>query len=160
MAQCLGKVGMAKSTISLVLPQVTLYTKYMNDVDHSDQIRMQYLVARKGYCWWTYLFWFLVDLSISNALVNHKNVTILNFRMHLAKQLICNIKRKWQASDMHLPKHAPEGNCLNCKFKYDHRRQCSMICTECKPFTKKVKQNYIPYRTTHLCLDYFADCHK
>ena len=75
-------------------PQVTLYTKYMNDVDHSDQIRMQYLVARKGYCWWTYLFWFLVDLSISNALVNHKNVTILNFRMHLAKQLICNIKRK------------------------------------------------------------------
>ena len=80
-------------------------------------------------------FWFLADLSISNAVIRmnesacHKKMTMLNFRMHLTKQLSGNMTRKLQNSEMHLPKHGPQANCLNFKFKHDRRRHCSIICT-------------------------------
>ena len=36
----------------------------MNGVDRSDQMRMEYSMARSCRRWWTYIFWFLVDLSV------------------------------------------------------------------------------------------------
>ena len=75
----------------------------MNGLDRSDQMRMAYSSARTSRRWWTYLFWFLIDLSISSALIlmresrNHKLVSdasrpkerpLINFRENLAVQLI------------------------------------------------------------------------
>ena len=34
------------------------YTKYMNGVDHADQLRAQYNLTRKSVKWWKYVFWF------------------------------------------------------------------------------------------------------
>ena len=79
------------------------YNKYMNGVDHSDQLRTVNSTARRLRKWWTYLFWFVIDLFISNALIlmdespNHiwqtrkgrpKPRTVLEFRKALAVQLI------------------------------------------------------------------------
>ena len=75
----------------------------MNGVDHSDQLHTVYSTARRSRKWWTYLFWFLIDLSISNATIlmnespNHtrqtrrgrpKPCTVLEFWKALAVQLI------------------------------------------------------------------------
>ncbi|XP_053376958.1 piggyBac transposable element-derived protein 4-like [Mercenaria mercenaria] len=45
------------------------YTKYMNGVDHADQLQAMYSLARKSAKWWKYLFWFLVDLAIVGAYI-------------------------------------------------------------------------------------------
>ncbi|XP_053388758.1 piggyBac transposable element-derived protein 4-like [Mercenaria mercenaria] len=85
------------------------YTKYMNGVDHADQLRAMYSLARKSAKWWKYLFWFLVDLAIVGAYIlmkespNHqqktrtgkpKPLTQLDFRKKLAKQLIGDFMQK------------------------------------------------------------------
>ena len=43
----------------------------MNGIDRSDQMRMERSTARSCRRWWTYMyiFWFLVDLSISNSFI-------------------------------------------------------------------------------------------
>ena len=57
------------------------YNEHMNGVDHSDQMRTQYSTARNSERWWTYIFWFLVDLSIANSFIlikespNHQLLT-------------------------------------------------------------------------------------
>ena len=50
------------------LPIIT-YNEFMNGVDRSDQNRTKYVTACRSRKWWTYLFWFLVDTCISNALI-------------------------------------------------------------------------------------------
>ena len=47
---------------------VKSYNENMNTVDRSDQMRTAYPTTRTSKRWWTYLFWFLVDLAVSNAL--------------------------------------------------------------------------------------------
>ena len=41
----------------------------MNGVDQSDQRRTKFSTARCSRKWWTYLFWFLVNICISNATI-------------------------------------------------------------------------------------------
>eukprot|EP00795_Rhopilema_esculentum_P005767 gene5767-11046_t len=50
-------------------PPVRSYNKNMAAVDRADQMRTAYCCARKSRRWWTYILWFLVDLSISNAFI-------------------------------------------------------------------------------------------
>ena len=45
------------------------YNMFMSGVDQSDQMHMEYSTARSCRRWWTYIFWFLIDLSISNSFV-------------------------------------------------------------------------------------------
>lgn len=90
---------------------VKLYNAYMNGVDHADQLRSTYNIARKSLKWWKYLFLFLYDVCIVNAFIlmrespNHslrtknnrvRTRTQLEFRMKLAHQLIglFSMKRK------------------------------------------------------------------
>ena len=87
---------------------VLIYNENMAAVDIADQMRIAYCSARKSRRWWTYILWFLVDLSISNAFVlmkespNHKRLTrtgkekkltLLVFRKNLALQLIGTRRR-------------------------------------------------------------------
>ncbi len=75
----------------------------MNGVDRADQIRTELSTYRTGKKWWHYLFWFLFDMTVANALVlirdsqSHcqmtksqrvKPRTMLQFRVALSKQLI------------------------------------------------------------------------
>lgn len=83
------------------------YNIKMNGVDKSDQTRTEYPTFRMCKRWWTYIFYFLLDLSIANAFVlmkespNHVLMTktgrnktrhLLTFRMNLAKQLTGNFR--------------------------------------------------------------------
>ena len=46
---------------------VALYNKHINGVLQSDQTRTIYSTARRSRKWWTHLFWFLIDICISNV---------------------------------------------------------------------------------------------
>ena len=48
---------------------VTNYNKYMGGVDHNDQLRGYYNVRMKCRKSYKYIFWFLFDLSITNAYI-------------------------------------------------------------------------------------------
>ena len=90
------------------------YNMFMNGVDHADQLRSTYNVARKALKWWKYLFNFLLDISIVNAYLlmreseNHqlttknnrtRQRTQLEYRMKLAHQMLGGFmgKRKREA---------------------------------------------------------------
>lgn len=134
---------------------VKLYNSYMNGVDHADQLRSTYNIARKSLKWWKYLFLFLYDVCIVNAYIlmrespNHalktknnrsRTRTQLEFRMKLAHQLIGNfsIKRKRkpefivsQAMEHHWPSTMPKKRkCRQCT-KSGVRREPLSGCTQC-----------------------------
>ncbi|XP_031573156.1 uncharacterized protein LOC116307142 [Actinia tenebrosa] len=62
------------------------YNANIGGVDRSDQSLSYYAVGLKSRKWWRYLFWFLNDLSIVNALIlemlapHHSSQTQLQFR--------------------------------------------------------------------------------
>ena len=46
---------------------VDKYNKHMGGVDLADQPRQHYSIGRSSYKWYRYIFWFLMDISISNS---------------------------------------------------------------------------------------------
>ena len=78
--------------------------QYMGGVDLNDQLRSYYPSGRSGYKWWRYLFWFILDVAIINAMILECLSPLqpsprrrsLHFKLDLAKQLIggfCGRKR-------------------------------------------------------------------
>lgn len=152
-------------------PEIVMnYNAYMNGVDHADQIRTKYNTYRTSRKWWQYVFWFLLDVSISNAFVmmkespihqqmtrknNPKPHTMLGFRQKLAKEMIGNTrvarKRKHLEHQdpaapliFHAPIPAKKGR---CKYGTDHklhRHECRMACKVCK---------------VNICLEHFSLYH-
>lgn len=141
------------------------YSRNKGGVDLADQNRTQYSSCRKAKKWWKYLFWFLFDTAICNALVcmkespNHqlktktgkaKSRTQLDFRMNLAKQFISGYqgtrKRKIVENidtegDRHWPgRFAKRGRCKLCS-KEGRRHEVFLGCKQCN---------------VHLCVD--NDC--
>ena len=58
---------------------VRIYNENMATVDRADQMRTTYCCAWKSRCGWTYILWFLVDLSISNVFVlmcQHQTISV------------------------------------------------------------------------------------
>eukprot|EP00112_Aurelia_sp_Birch-Aquarium-sp1_P015019 Seg3293.2 transcript_id=Seg3293.2/GoldUCD/mRNA.D3Y31 product="PiggyBac transposable element-derived protein 4" protein_id=Seg3293.2/GoldUCD/D3Y31 len=131
------------------------YNERMDGVDRADQMRTAYSSTRTSKRWWTYLFWFLVDLCISNSLVlmreskNHKlksrtgrekERSLLDFRKNLAVQLLGETrngrKRKRAVrpdifGEGHWPKKVQvKGRCKNCTEKGTNG-QSRFICTDC-----------------------------
>ena len=72
------------------------YNKWMGGVDRGDQLRQYYQLRLKSRKVYKYIFWFLVDVSITNAFVLHQYNTSTStrpspfkaFRLELAKGLI------------------------------------------------------------------------
>eukprot|EP00112_Aurelia_sp_Birch-Aquarium-sp1_P020662 Seg5381.5 transcript_id=Seg5381.5/GoldUCD/mRNA.D3Y31 product="PiggyBac transposable element-derived protein 5" protein_id=Seg5381.5/GoldUCD/D3Y31 len=58
--------GGGRKDIPWPLP-VERYNGNTNAVDHSDQIRTQYMTYRISRRWWTYISWFLFVVAIANA---------------------------------------------------------------------------------------------
>ena len=166
------KDGTSKD-ISCPVP-VVQYNKFMNGVDRSDQLRTMFSTARRSRKWWTYLFWFLVDLSISNALIlinespNHQQQTrtgrpkprsMLDFRKALSVQLIGDYRKgkknnRTGEADIHGSGHWPihtdkKRKCKNCqREKRQKIRESIYACKGCSVFHPPEKRKMV-----HLCLD-------
>ena len=139
---------------------VIQYNKHMGGVDRGDQCRGYYNCRMKSRKFYKYIFFFLLDVAITNAYILHKCYspstttrvfkTIKDFRLELAKELIgdyCSRRRPGRIGGPHrsIPlRHFPvmlpsdgnpakkkRGRCEGCKNK---RLRCdtSWFCNECQ----------------------------
>ena len=81
------------------------YNKWMGGVDRGDQLRQYYYLRSKSQKVYKYIFWFLVDVSITNTYILHKyNTTAARvtpfktFRLELAKALIGSYSSRKRAA--------------------------------------------------------------
>ena len=146
------------STIHLPCPQAIIsYNEFMGGVDRGDQLRSYYSCRTKSRKFYKYIFYFLLDVAITNAFVlykgyaaNPKHGTILDFRVQLAKELIgdyCS-RRKAGRQGSHLRplplRHFPvkpspsledssrrnRKRCVRC-LEHGKRTDTSWYCQEC-----------------------------
>lgn len=120
-------------------PSIQVYNQFMNGVDTADQNRTTYGCTRRSKKWWKYIFWYLFDTAVANALIlmqespNHqilsktgkaKKKTNLSFRMSFSKLLIGTYtpsrKRKSVTNSVvcldedHWPKKKKPARCKVC----------------------------------------------
>ena len=130
------------------------YNIYMGGVDRADQLRTQDPTSRMCRRWWTYLFWFLFDVAVSNAFIlmkeseahqrvnkrgNPQPITLLDFRKELSKQLLPERppekKRKYHC----LKPMDSRKTCVACG---DKRCETKTVCLGCDKYMC-VKRGYI-----------------
>ena len=125
------------STIDVTCPQAVVdYNAHMGGVDLGDQYRKYYQVRMKSRTFYKYIFWFIFEVCILNSYILHrhspcigKNLTYLEYRVELAKQLIgnyCSRKRPGRPPSSsipppnrmtlpHFPAKTTKGRCALCK---------------------------------------------
>ena len=82
--------------LSVPCPEAILtYNQYMGGVDRGDQLRGYYSCKVKSRKFYKYIFYFLLDVSITNAYILYKNFcssptfnNMKKFRLQLARELI------------------------------------------------------------------------
>ena len=147
------------SRVPVPCPQsIISYNAYMGGVDRGDQLRGYYRCKIRSRKFYKYIFYFLLDIAITNSYIlvkyyttNSSKVKIKNFRTDLAKQLIGNYcsrrrrGRKSASSIRPLPlRHFPakvdddinpgkrrRGNCAYCRQAKKKRMNTSWFCREC-----------------------------
>lgn len=74
---------------------IITYNKWMGGVDRGDQLRQYYHLRLKSRKFYKYIFWFLVDVCITNCYILHKYgglahtyTSLKPFRLELGKRLI------------------------------------------------------------------------
>lgn len=132
--------------VSIPAP-IKQYNTFMGGVDLNDQFRSYYTSGRTGKKWWRYVFWYLLDVSICNAMVlehvspttrhGRKRRALFPFKLQLAKELIggfCGrkrypgLKRKCASTQStiaisNLPGHS--------EVKFSGRKRVCMQCARC-----------------------------
>ena len=143
-------------SITVPCPEsVSSYNKFMGGVDRNDQLRKYYHFRLKSRKFYRYIFWFLVELSITNAFILCKNHTHLNitgmnnFKSKLADALIGSFsgrKRRGRPSLAPVPKkfsvvdHWPtrgaekSHHCHYCQVHLKKRRETVWRCQTCEKF--------------------------
>lgn len=145
------------SHAAIPCPEIpVLYNRYMGGVDLNDQLRGYYHIRLKGRKYYKYIFWFLVDVTITNAYILCKHHTDMNikstkiFRADLAKALIgsyCSRKRVGRRSinpaakrfkvEDHFPVKGAEKS-RRCYYCYNHkdkkRAETTWYCQTCDKF--------------------------
>ena len=96
---------------------VVVYNKFMGGVDLGDQLRHYYRIRTKCVKNYKYIFWFLVDVAITNAHILSKYSPITTspktlkvFRLTLAEELIgkyCSRKRAGRPTSVRSVPHPP-----------------------------------------------------
>ena len=112
------------------------------------------IASRKFY---KYIFYFLLDVAITNAFIlmkhhtaNGSKMTMKDFRLELASQLIgeyCSCRRRGRTSssirplplrhfpvkvnDDSIPAKRKRGNCAQCRKSKNSRMNTSWFCREC-----------------------------
>ena len=148
------------------------YNEHMGGVDHNDQLRQYYHIRARGHKYYKYLFYFILDVIITNTFIFQKFLkegvfnTIKDFRLHLASQLIgCYISRKRTGRPpLSLPpkkfcqQHFPrkhDGCRHKCYYCYNYlkiRKDTQWYCNECQMYlchTGKSDDCYITYHTLY-----------
>ena len=78
---------------------MVLYNQYMGGVDRNDQLRKYYHVSLKGRKFYRYIFWFLLEVCITNSYILYKHFcadqtqslnTLVKFRLQLFRDLVAN----------------------------------------------------------------------
>ena len=130
---------------------VVEYNKYMGGVDKNDQLRGYYHVRLKSRKYYKYIFWFMSEVAITNALIlciNHTDLGIKEgkkFRVLLAKSLIsdyCSRKRSSRpitrpTSKRFCPDHFPTRGsdknhcCHYCQVYKKERHETKWYCRDC-----------------------------
>ena len=126
---------------------IKLYNAYMGGVDLFDFRRKTYSCSRKSKKWWLRLFYFLVDMAVTNAYIvyrespNSEKLTQKDFVLQVADRLIsshCSRKRSAQqdppSSSRQLGRHFPDRQekTKNCRICEDRKRTV-FCCRECCP---------------------------
>ena len=135
---------------------VYLYNRYMGGVDRGDQLRKYYhfrMKSRKNY---KYIFWFLVDVCITNSyILSHyhptstlpmSECTLKAFRLRLAEELIGSYKSRKRAGrpsrssvssasarqlpQNHMPARGKKRRCSFCK-RSKVRHETIWYCETC-----------------------------
>lgn len=144
------------TTITIPCPEsVKSYNKHMGGIDYSDQLRKYYQVRLKSRKFYKYIFWFMVELAITNAYIlckHHSSMNIANlkeFRSQLAIALIGSYssrKRRGRPSALPAPKrfsqmlHWPRKastrshRCHYCQVHFKRRRETTWRCDTCSVF--------------------------
>ena len=136
------------------------YNRYMGGVDRGDQLRGYYNCRMKSRKFYKYIFYFLFDVSITDAFILYKNYcssptlnTIKKFRLQLARELIgdyCTHRRAGPGGGALCPlalQHFPlkiekdpsqserkRRRCARCSQQNHKRTQTSWFCRECGVF--------------------------
>ena len=124
----------------------------MGGVDMADQLRKYYSCRRRSRKWWLPLFYFMVDISVVNSYILHRDtphatkLTIKEFILDLAGELMSkDSTRKRPAHpsldappsarfcERHFPaRSGKKGQCRICS-KDGIRRRVVYCCLECDP---------------------------
>ena len=134
---------------------IIMYNEHMGGVDRGDQLRGYYCCRTKSRRFYKYIFYFLLDVAITNAFILYKNYSsnsahkcLKDFRVQLATELIGDYS-SWkrpgrQGSQLHsLPlRHFPvklptdllhkrmRGRCTRCSRAHK-RSDTQWYCQEC-----------------------------
>jgi hypothetical protein len=114
------------------------YNKYMGGCDTADNMRVRYCVNRISKKWWHPIFFWILDVSISNAwiLSNLKSKTF--GRLEFLDMIIHCLLEDGEPRNVH--HHMPEfkvtaaGKSLRCchhMVKFGNEGWCSMMCDTC-----------------------------
>ena len=145
------------SRIPVPCPEAIIsYNEFMGGVDRGDQLRGYYSCRTKSRKFYKYIFYFLLDVAITNAFVLYKHYAtcsklknIRDFRVQLAKELIgdyCSRRRVGRQGSFlkNLPlRHFPvklesadttrrnRHRCTRCLDKYGKHTHTQWFCQEC-----------------------------
>ena len=135
---------------------MALYNTYMGGVDRNDQLRGYYHVRMKCRKFYRYIFWFLFEVSITNAYILHSNYSgaakqkLNEFRLELARSLVGEYHSKKHPGRCaavptilpmrHYPLRYVEGvddtpvrrRCWYCQHHKHQRRDTPWFCRECQ----------------------------
>ena len=130
---------------------VALYNKYMGGVDKGDQLHQYYSIRTKSKKMYKYIFWFLFDVTITNAFIlyqltsqtSSKSLPLKEFRAQLAREFMGSYISRKQAGHprqapvlgvpfgnqtlRHFPRKTQKGRCRRC-----HTGYTTWWCAECK----------------------------
>ena len=135
---------------------IILYNRWMGAVDYGDQLRGYYSCRTKSRKFYKYIYYFLLDVTITNSFILYKNFhpnpryrTIREFRLQLARELIgdyCSRRRSGCRGGAIVPlqlQHFPitvpsesgprktkRGRCTRCS-QHNKRTDSQWFCDEC-----------------------------
>jgi hypothetical protein len=144
------------SRISITCPEsIILYNQFMGGVDKGDQLRGYYRCRVKTRKFYKYIFFFLLDVAITNSFIlyrgstNGKTKTIKEFRILLSQELIGDYvsrRRPGRLSHpiknlpiMHFPvrlrgegSNSKRGKCGYCSKSKKKRTDTTWYCNDCQ----------------------------
>ena len=143
------------SSVEVPCPaSIISYNKFMGGVDRGDQLRGYYRCRSRSRKFYKYVFYFLLDVAITNAYILMKSSgrsfkDFKSFRLQLAKDLIgeyCSRRRRGRGGtvihpipfrhfpirlDNHDGPRHPRGPCAHHRNVHNRRVLSSWYCREC-----------------------------